>query len=154
MKRLEINQICFTSLVLMGSCCSTRHSSSARIRSEPVKIDENSSMKKIEEITSQEQFDRLVNNPDKVNVLIVCEFYATWCSSCAQIAPIVSKWASNDYRLNVVFAKINVDENEDLSNQYSIKGLPTFLFFKRGKELARFTGTDSNTLEKLLDQHK
>lgn len=138
----------------MGSCCSKRDSSSPRIRTEPVKIDENTSNKKVEEITSREQFDRLINDLAKGNMLIVCEFFATWCASCAQMTPVVSKWASNEYRSTVIFAKINVDQNEDLSNQYSIKGLPTFLFFKQGKEITRFTGSDVNHIENLLDQYK
>lgn len=127
--------------------------SSRQKSSELPHITDDSSIKLIHEITSRDEFDRLVNDVDNVNLLIVCDFYAMWCLPCLQIAPTLSKWAANDYQTNAIFVKINVDEHEDLANQFSIRVLPTFVLLKQGKEITRLIGADSTNLKKLLDQH-
>jgi thioredoxin 1 len=111
-------------------------------------------MNKIHEITTETEFNQLINDTQNANVLIVCDFYAVWCPPCSQIAPIVHKWALNDYRTSVIFIKIDVDQNSDLSNNFSISVLPTFLLFKQGKEVQRLTGADSTNLKKEIDKFK
>ncbi|CAF1644813.1 unnamed protein product [Rotaria magnacalcarata] len=107
---------------------------------------------KINEITSKIEFDELVNDTLNTNLLIVCDFYADWCPPCLQIAPTLYEWASNDYKACVIFMKIDVDQNSDLSNKFSIRGLPTFILFKQGKEVCRVTGGNSTNLRKEIDK--
>jgi thioredoxin 1 len=102
------------------------------------------------EITTEDEFDRLLN----ADVLIVGDFYALWCKPCLQIAPALSKWALNDYRTNVIFMKINIDKNEDLANRFSINLLPTFVFFKQGKEISRLSGGDLTNLRNEIEKFK
>ncbi|CAF2312366.1 unnamed protein product [Rotaria sp. Silwood2] len=111
-------------------------------------------MNKIHEITTQQEFDDVINDTINVNVLIVCDFYANWCPPCLQIAPILYKWALNDYKTCVIFMKINIDNNSDLSNNFSINVLPTFVLFKQGKEIYRLTGADSTNLKREIDKFK
>jgi thioredoxin 1 len=137
----------------MGSCFSSNESSSSVI---PI-THENSSLSlnhKIHEITTEDEFNRLLNDIQNMNVLIVGDFYAIWCVPCLQIAPVLSKWALNDYKTNVIFMKINVDKNDDLANRFSINVLPTFVLFKQGKEISRLTGADSTNLRREIEKLK
>jgi len=111
-------------------------------------------MNKIHEITTQEEFDKLINDINNLNVLIVCDFYAIWCPPCLQSAPTLHKWAVNDYKTCVIFIKIDIDQNSDLSNQFSISLLPTFVLFKQGKEVYRLTGADLINLQREIDRLK
>jgi len=149
----------------MGSCFSSSESSSLLKKSSvissqiPFKSQDvsallNPYMNNIHEITTEEEFEKLTNDTQNINVLIVCDFYAIWCVPCLQIAPILYKWALNDYRTSVIFIKIDVDKNNDLSDKFSIRVLPTFILFKHGKEIYRLTGTDSTNLKRVIDKLK
>lgn len=61
---------------------------------------------------------------------VVVDFYAPWCGDCVRIDPII-KELEKEYKI----IKINIDENENLSNEYSIRRIPTLIFFKDGKEV-------------------
>lgn len=62
---------------------------------------------------------------------VIVDFYANWCGDCVRIEPIL-KELSKDYKIH----KINIDENENLMEEFSIKRIPTLIFFKDGKELS------------------
>lgn len=79
-------------------------------------------------ITS-ENFDKEIKQESKP---IVLDVYASWCGPCLQMMPIIEELAqelSSKYK----FAKLNVDEARDISIQYGVISVPTFLFLKGGK---------------------
>lgn len=84
-------------------------------------------------------------------VMIDC--WATWCGPCVALAPVIDELA-DEYADRVIVGKYNVEEEGDLSNQYRIMSLPTFLFFKDGKKVdIRLTGSQSkDTLKAKLDE--
>lgn len=83
----------------------------------------------------------------KENGLVVVDFWATWCGPCRMMGPVYDKVAeTND---NVEFLKLEIDKNEDVGATYAIRSIPTFLFFKDGKEVDRLTGMQ--TVEKFND---
>lgn len=129
-------------------------STSTPIRNQDDSLILNPYTNKIHEINTEDQFYQLINNKRNINLLIVCDFYASWCMPCLQIAPIIHTWAMNDYKTNVIFMKINVDNNNELSNKFSIEVLPTIILFKQGKEIFRLTGTDSIKLKREIDKFK
>ena len=65
---------------------------------------------------------------------VVIDFWAEWCGPCRAIAPSVDELAE-EYEGKVIIGKYNVDDDADLSAEYSIRNIPTLLFFKEGKQL-------------------
>ena len=63
---------------------------------------------------------------------VVIDFWAEWCGPCRAIAPSVDELAE-EYEGKVIIGKYNVDDDADLSAEYSIRNIPTLLFFKEGK---------------------
>ena len=55
---------------------------------------------------------------------------------------------------NVVFLKIDVDENEDIAQEYDISAMPTFVFIKNGNKLDAFSGANFDKLKQTCEQHK
>ena len=72
-------------------------------------------------------------------MLKVKRFTAKWCQPCKQLAPIFSE-LQQEFRDNVSFETIDVDESRDAAVQSNVSSVPTVVFEKDGKELYRFTG--------------
>lgn len=71
--------------------------------------------------------------------LVVVDFWATWCGPCKIISPIVEELAT-EYAGKAAFGKINTDENPDLASRFNIRGIPTLMFFKNGKNVDQLVG--------------
>lgn len=77
---------------------------------------------------------------------VIIDFWATWCSPCMAMGPIVDELAK-EYDGKVVIGKYNIDEESDLSSKYRIMSIPTFLFFKDGKKVdIRLAGSQSKAI--------
>jgi thioredoxin 1 len=70
---------------------------------------------------------------------VVVDFWAPWCGPCLMIAPTLEKLA-REYAGKVRIAKLNVDENQELSYQYGVQGIPYLVMFKGGKPVQRIVG--------------
>ncbi|MFB6159970.1 MAG: thioredoxin family protein [Haloferacaceae archaeon] len=66
------------------------------------------------------------------------DFYADWCGPCKTQDPILEDLA-DDYP-DVEFEKVDVDENQDVANQYSVRSLPTVVVENDDGEVERFIG--------------
>jgi len=85
--------------------------------------------------------------------LVVVDCWASWCVPCQMVAPVVEELA-RDYAGKILFAKLNVDENPEVSEQYEIMGIPTLLVFKNGKLVDRIVGAmPRQMLEPKIKQH-
>lgn len=71
---------------------------------------------------------------------VVIDFWAEWCGPCKRIAPIIDELAT-EYEGKVVIGKYNVDDYSDLSTDFSIRNIPTILFFKDGELKERCVGS-------------
>ena len=67
------------------------------------------------------------------------DFWATWCGPCRALAPVVDEIAS-EYEGKVEVAKCNVDDCDEIAAQFSIRSIPTLLFFKNGQMVDRLVG--------------
>ncbi len=89
------------------------------------------------EITEQ-NFEKEVLNSD---IPVLVDFWATWCGPCRMQAPIIDELAGEVS--GVKFAKLNVDENGSLAQQYRVMSIPTLIVFKEGKVVASAVGLQS-----------
>ena len=71
---------------------------------------------------------------------VVVDFWAEWCGPCKAIAPIVDELAG-EYDGRVKFAKVDVDENQQVAASFGIRSIPVLLFFKGGEIADLIIGT-------------
>lgn len=76
---------------------------------------------------------------------VVIDFFATWCGPCKKIAPAFEKLA--EVYPTIAFFKVDVDESQELVDQFSIQAMPTFVFMKDGVVVKRIEGADLRAME-------
>jgi thioredoxin 1 len=120
-----------------------------------------------EQLARQAQAEKLVDNPTATVTLtdtnfmnavgkypaLVVDCWAEWCGPCRMVAPIIEELAA-EYQGQVVFGKLDVDQNQAIAGEHGIMSIPTLLFFKNG-ELAgtRVGALPKSALESSLVEH-
>ena len=100
--------------------------------------------------TSDGSFETDVLSSDRP---VLVDFWAAWCAPCRMLAPTVEAVAEK-YATNARVVKLNVDDNPSVSQRYGIKGIPTLILFKNGKEEERVVGATSEAaISRMLDKH-
>ena len=85
---------------------------------------------------SNENFDKEVKQSD---LPIIVDFFATWCGPCQMMGPVFEE-LSEEMKDKVKFAKVNTENNAQLSQTYAIRSIPCFIVFKGGEEVERIIG--------------
>lgn len=100
------------------------------------------------ELTKQ-NFNEYVSNSNKP---VMIDFWASWCGPCRMLAPIFEEIAK-EVTEDIMVAKLNVDENSEIADQYHVSSIPTILVFKQGQLTARRTGMmNKEDILNLLEQ--
>jgi len=100
--------------------------------------------------TSDSGFENDVLKSDQP---VLVDFWAAWCAPCRMLAPTVEAVAEK-YAGNAKVMKLNVDDNPSVSQRFGIKGIPTLILFKNGKEEERVVGaTSESAISRILDKH-
>ena len=98
---------------------------------------------------NDKNFGEMIKSTDK---MVLVDFWAEWCGPCRQLAPALED-ASNDLQDKIEVFKINIDENPETPSRFSVRGIPTILFFKNGELVNRQVGVlpKSKLYEKIED---
>ena len=70
---------------------------------------------------------------------VLVDFFADWCGPCKMLSPIL-KQVKDALGEDVTIIKIDVDKNQSLASKYQVRGVPTMLLFKNGKQVWRQSG--------------
>ena len=84
----------------------------------------------------------------KAKETVIIDFYADWCGPCKMQSPILDEIAEENEKVKV--CKINVDEEDELSEKYNIMSIPTMIIFKNGESTKEFVGLTPK--EKILEE--
>ena len=95
----------------------------------------------------KDNFESEVLNSDKV---VLADFNADWCGPCKMLKPIVEEISERE---DVKVVSINIDDEDELAEDYEVYSIPCVVGFKNGKEVARSVGFKSKEeIEALLEE--
>jgi len=98
---------------------------------------------------TQENFEETVNK----NPMVIIDFWAPWCGPCKGFAPVYEKAAET--HPDVVFAKVNTDEQQELAGSFNIRSIPTLVVFREKVILFQQAGAlPGAALEQVITQAK
>ena len=98
---------------------------------------------------TQENFDQTVTD----HPMVIVDFWAPWCGPCRGFAPVYEK--ASEAHPDVVFAKVNTDEQQELAGAFGIRSIPTLMVFRDKIILFQQAGAlPGNALEQVIAQAK
>ncbi len=74
----------------------------------------------------------------EASIPVLVDFWAAWCGPCQMLSPVVEEIASSHPEIKV--GKVNVDEQPQLAQTFSVSAIPTLLVFKHGQLVQQFVG--------------
>ena len=101
-------------------------------------------------VLTEDNFDELINKYP----FVVIDCWAPWCGPCRMVAPVVEELAA-EHKGEIVFGKLNTDENQGIAMKFNLMSIPTFLIFKNGELIARPVGAmPKPALEAAIAEYK
>ncbi len=106
----------------------------------------------MDEQKAVDRFRKQVVEPSQ-NKLVIVDFWAEWCGPCKALAPMLEKVAAEYAEKGVVLAKIDVDEEKFIAQQFQVQSIPTVYAMFQGQPVADLTPARSESqLKAALDQ--
>jgi len=104
----------------------------------------------VQEIQNWSEFENMLVALPK-NQLVVLDCYASWCGPCKSIAPYFEELARK--YPDCILLKANVEEIDELTTQFKVSAMPTFIFIKGVKVIDRLEGGSQSKLEHYIEKH-
>ena len=98
---------------------------------------------------TKENFEKIITE----SPMVIVDFWAPWCGPCRGFAPIYEKAAES--HADIVFGKVNTDQEQELAGAFSIRSIPTLMVFREKVVLFQQAGAlPASALEQVIDQAK
>jgi thioredoxin len=98
---------------------------------------------------TKDNFEKTVNE----NPMVIVDFWAPWCGPCRGFAPVYEK--ASEAHTDVVFAKVNTDEEQELAGAFGIQSIPTLMVFREKVILFQEPGAlPGSALEQVITHAK
>ncbi|CAN0430058.1 unnamed protein product [Ectocarpus sp. 8 AP-2014] len=101
----------------------------------------------VQQVATQEELEQVLSNSN--DALVVIDFTATWCGPCQKISPVFELLSQE--LTDVVFLKVDVDQNEETAQKYDVVQMPTFLFMRKGEVVDQFSGASVAMLREKIE---
>ena len=101
------------------------------------------------QVETTQTLEKTIND----NNLVFVDFWATWCGPCKAFGPVYEK--ASEVNPDIVFTKVDVDENQELASAADIKAVPTLMVAKQGQIIFKQAGAlRASDLDDLIEQAK
>lgn len=95
-------------------------------------------------------FNEIINKDS----IVLVDFFAEWCGPCKMMAPILED-VKNQLKDQITILKVDVDKNQAIAQKLQVRGVPTLVMYKSGKQLWRQSGVvQSSDLIQIINSYK
>ena len=83
--------------------------------------------------------------------LTLVDFWAEWCAPCKALSPAIEQLAT-EYGAKLNVAKVDIDANPRIPGRFGIRGIPTVILFKDGKQVDMFVGNSPQKIREMVER--